>query len=282
MNGSVKQALSRWAVLLCALFAGGSAGAFLGDPCRRLDGWGDIEGHQTMFADKPGNFSVAAIQQTANANNAAITDYSAFMNPAADRTIGIRADDTQERLTQFEAVSDSDLDLSVLIAQFHESQFIKGSAPAVRRSSRPPRVKDGPLSEGETRTVTCWDPAGAGKTLGLGSTVGAVRARHCAGSVGRPQLDKNLFTLNSGDRADEFYQAGDHGGNQQLFLKVALAHGHRDCQASSATHQGFHGRTIQANGWILPFLFRVTLHHASAHSQAIIARLVNGGSPKTT
>lgn len=157
--------MRRWVVLLCAGLAGGSAGAFLGDPCWR-----------------------------------------------------------------------------------------KESAPAVRRSSRPPYLKDGPLSEGETRTVTCWDPAGAGKILGLGSTVGAVRARQCAAARLVASLAKWQMRPNPP---------------------------HADYAVSGIAAGAGYGRvtTNSQRVRLIPFTpgLAVPNNTASAHCSAIIARLVNGG-----
>jgi hypothetical protein len=117
----LKEGTLVWLVLFCTFLAGGSAGSFLGDPCWSLDRWsGNIESHQAMLADKPGDFSNTAIHQTANTYSATIEDHSAFVNPATDCTVvWILADNAQERLAKLETVPDSDLDLSVLIAQCH-------------------------------------------------------------------------------------------------------------------------------------------------------------------
>jgi hypothetical protein len=140
MSGSVKQTFSRWAVLFCALFAGLCAGAFLGDPCRRLDRWGDIESHQAMLTSQTSDILLVKIQQTARPKVASIQTAcygrsngdGAFMHSATDCMIGIRTDDAQERFAEFEAVSDSNLDLSVLIAQLHAVSRFK-TAFVIRR-----------------------------------------------------------------------------------------------------------------------------------------------------
>jgi hypothetical protein len=120
----LKQGALVWVVLLCAFLAGGSAGGFLFDPCRRLDRWSgsgaDIEGHQAILSNQSGDFAGVEIDQSAHVYlHAFIDQYRPFVY-AADRTmIGVRTDDAQKRLAPFKAVSDSNLDLSVLIAQRH-------------------------------------------------------------------------------------------------------------------------------------------------------------------
>ncbi len=132
------------------------------------------------------------------------------------------------------------------------------SAPAVRRSSRPPNLKDGPSSKGETRitSVACWEAAGAGKTFGLGSTVGAVRARQCAAARLVASLAKWQMRPNPP---------------------------HADYAVSGIAAGAGYGRvtTNSQRVRLIPFTpgLAVPNNTASAHCSAIIARLYDGGSP---
>ena len=50
----IKKAFRCWLILSAVFLAGASAGAFLFDPCWRLDGSGNVEGHQAMLSDDAG------------------------------------------------------------------------------------------------------------------------------------------------------------------------------------------------------------------------------------
>jgi hypothetical protein len=223
MSSSVKQSFSCWAVLLCALFAGLRAGAFLGDPCRSLNGSGNIESHQAMLADATryqlaGEVEKNIVPLFAGFEPLAGLFDHAFFKPYANtrrhRIVNIHtwANDRQCSALVLKQVSNSNLDLSVLIAQFHvvsrfktafvirrlyifQNQFISiakfsclrdarkstsvtrfgsiscprplvlstytvralRSAPAVRRSSRPPRVKDRIQCDGQSLSASACE-----------------------------------------------------------------------------------------------------------------------------
>ena len=143
----LKQGSSRWAVLLCALLAGGSAGAFLFDPCWRLDRWGgNVEGHQAMLSDQSGDQISTEVEQqiiflfAGFEPLAALFDYAPLQPNANDWHIcrasaQLRANDGQSRALVFEQVSDSDLDLSVLIAQRHASHGLDSIWPVADHAS---------------------------------------------------------------------------------------------------------------------------------------------------
>jgi hypothetical protein len=119
MSGSVKKAFRCWLVLSCGFLVYGSAASFGVDPCRSIGGRGDIEGHQAMLTDQAANFSGMEIDEGLRTNFASINRHLALVDPAANGLIGIRADNSQERLTEPKAVTDAYLDLSVLVTQRH-------------------------------------------------------------------------------------------------------------------------------------------------------------------
>ncbi len=132
MSGSIKKRISHWLMMSAFFLAGASAGSFLGDPCRRLDGWSDIKSHQAMLTHTAGNqigsegqnrFSECLVPIWANGIPLSIDfKYSAFQaDPNQRRPMDILGADYGEfRTLEIEEVPDRYFDLSVLIAQRHD------------------------------------------------------------------------------------------------------------------------------------------------------------------
>lgn len=138
----LKQGTLVWLVLFCGFLAGGSAGAFLFDPCRRLDG-SDIESHQTMLTDGTG-YQFGGEQKDAidrfgfgrrfDPLTVDLDEAAQQANPY--RRIALvyvlRANHAKGCAPDVKLISDSDIDLSVLIAQRHTQSRFK-TAFVIRR-----------------------------------------------------------------------------------------------------------------------------------------------------
>jgi hypothetical protein len=193
MRNSVKKRIGFWLKLACIFLAGASA-AELGDGPGPLDllhgvfhtqvtvqdfigthATGDEIAREVEqqiifcfagFKSLPILFDHAVFQ--AHANNAATL--TAVEDDGAVHLHGVEgwliANECQRRALVLEQVAQPDLDLAVLVAQDHQNQFIKRSAPVDRSPSRTPNLKDGPFVRWRGRcAIACLEAAGAGETI---------------------------------------------------------------------------------------------------------------------
>lgn len=151
----LKKIFRGWVVLSCAFLACGSAAGVGNGFCFRLDGLGDIEGHQAMIAHARGNQLIGEVEKQIvvffgslkplavlfddalfqSDNNNAVIVICANQTPSI--ALHMLANDREKRAFELEQIPDPNLNLSVLIAQDHLSL----SPDLIKLCRRPPRAR---------------------------------------------------------------------------------------------------------------------------------------------